>query len=187
MKTILEILLVMIFVAGIIFFVFFYKHDIKIPMSSTEILQNRDFVELPEADKYHFVSTREFSLDEINTSSVDSYFQADGQPIFFKSDPPYHGEIIKNNPNKVYALEISTSEPDMSVSLWDLKESKVYIVAQCGTACSFSGLYWISNSKFAVLGIERGYGEGENTSADSRFVNIYNLSDMTAVNYSDKN
>jgi hypothetical protein len=195
MKNIFKILLVVIFATGILFFVFFYKDGIKIPKSSIEILQNRDFSELPGADKYHLISSREFSLadlflinmaDDAGLSVVNPYFQVDGSPIFFKSDPPSYEETIKTSPDGTHVLEISTSEPDMTVSLWDLKINKVYVVTQCGTACSFSGAYWISNEKFAVYGVELGYEEGDNASEDSRFVNVYNLADMMVTNYNDK-
>ncbi len=118
--------------------------------------------------------------------SANPYFSDDGHPIFFKSDPLYHGEKIEYNNSGSYALERSISEPDASISLWDINNKKVSSVALCGTACGFSGMYWLSDSKFVVYGVERGYGEGAEVVADSRFVRIYDLSENTMTAYSDK-
>ena len=194
MKKIYKILIALGLLIVVIVLVMFLKKNEQVFISPINVVNNNDLSGVENADKFHLVSTKEWSLsllgginnDGLADTSANPYFKADGQAIFFKSDPSSHGEIIKNNPNKIYTLEVYTSEPDMAVSLWDLKEKKVYIVAQCGTACGFSGAYWISNLKFVVYGIARGYGEGESISDDSRFVNVYNLADMTVANYSDK-
>jgi len=144
---------------------------------------------------FYLISDSKFSLtdflykpeiERLDGSSSNPYFSENGQPIFLKSDPPYHGEIIAYNNNHQYVLERTISEPDMSVSLWDLNKKELYFIAQCGTACGFNGLYWLSDSKFVIFGVERGYGEGKDVVLDSRFIRVYDLLEGTITVYSDK-
>jgi len=124
--------------------------------------------------------------DELNNSETISFFDISGQPLFFKSDPAYYGEIIEYSPDRRYALEISTSEPDSSASLWDLNNKKVYFIAQCGTACSLSGGYWRDNNQVLVFGTAEDYDVAQDKYVSYQFVNIYNLFQNIKTVYSDK-
>jgi len=154
-------------------------------------LNNQEFLN----NIFNIISTDELSLsdfyqlskqDSLDKNELSPYFTNDGQPIFIKSDPPYHGEIIEYNENSQYALERSISEPDSLISLWNLEKKELYLIAQCGSACEFKGVYWLSSSKFVIFGIEKGYGEGGNIVPDSRFIRVYDLSENTVTVYSDK-
>jgi hypothetical protein len=119
-------------------------------------------------------------------TSTTSFFDATGLPLFFKSDPAYYGETIEYSADKHYALEISTSEPDSSASLWDLENHQVYFLAQCGTACNLRGGYWLNNEQLVVFGIEENYDVSLDKFQELRFVNVYDLAKKTKSIYSDK-
>lgn len=126
------------------------------------------------------------SGDNLDNAPANSFFDASGQPQFFKSDPAYHGELISYSSDGHYALEISTSEPDSSASLWDLENQKVYFIAQCGTACGLRGGYWLANDRVIVFGISGDYDALQDKFSEVRFINIYDLSKKLESVYSDK-
>ncbi|QQG52434.1 MAG: hypothetical protein HY931_03895 [Candidatus Falkowbacteria bacterium] len=120
------------------------------------------------------------------STTTINFFDISGQPLFFKSDPAYYGEEIEYSPNRDYALEISTSEPDSSASLWDLTNQKVYYLAQCGTACNLRGGYWLNNEQLLVFGIEENYNVNLDKFQEVRFINIYDLVKKIKSVYSDE-
>jgi hypothetical protein len=148
-----------------------------------------------EHGRFQKVSESDLSLVDISNivsgdnpddSAANNFFDANGQPQFFKSDPPYYGESISYSSDGHYALEISTSEPDSSASLWDLKDRKLYFITQCGTACSLRGGYWLASDKVIVFGISEDYDAAQDKFLEERFINIYDLSKNIKSVYSDK-
>jgi hypothetical protein len=148
-----------------------------------------------EHGRFQKISDSDLSLVDINnivsgsdfeSSTTHSFFDANNQPQFFKSDPAYYGESISYSADGRYALEISTSEPDSSASLWDLKNKKVYFIAQCGTACGLRGGYWLTNDRVIVFGISEDYNAAQDKFLEVRFINVYDLSKKIESVYSDK-
>lgn len=126
------------------------------------------------------------SITGDGSTTTINFFDISGQPLFFKSDPAYYGEKIEYSPNRQYAFEISTSEPDSSASLWDLTNRQVYYLAQCGTACNLRGGYWLNNEELLIFGIEENYNVNLDKFQEVRFINIYDLVKKTKSTYSDE-
>ncbi|HZJ41378.1 MAG TPA: hypothetical protein VFD16_03905 [Candidatus Saccharimonadales bacterium] len=144
------------------------------------------FQKMADSDLFLVNINNAVSIVGDGSASSTNFFNVDGQPLFFKSDPVYYGESISYSRDGNYALEISTSEPDSSASLWDLKNKKVYFIAQCGTACNLRGGYWLDNNQAVVFGISEDYNVIQDKFLEVRFINIYDLSKNIKTVYSDK-
>jgi hypothetical protein len=111
-------------------------------------------------------------------------FDESGNPIFLPSEPASRWKKEVYSPDKNYASEIMTSDPDMFVSLWDLKEKNFYSIAMCGTVCGFHNLVWLDNNRFVIFGSSESFEENiAPGTLYNKFITIYNLKDLSETWY----
>ena len=102
-------------------------------------------------------SSRNLNLESIRIDTDQNrhlYFDNSGNPIFMPAQPEYRTRLEGYSPDRRYASEIVTSEPDSLAYVWDLKEKKVFQIGGCGTVCGFSGFSWLDNTRVIIWGNE---------------------------------
>ena len=110
-----------------------------------------------------------------------------GNPIFLPAEPEYRVRLEGHSPDKRYALEIVTSEPDTLAYLWDIKEKKFFQVGACGTVCGFNGFDWLDNERVIIWGSEANPVEDYDWSkGSSKFVTLFDLKNLFVDSYSSK-
>ncbi len=135
-------------------------------------------------------SSRNLELESIRIDTDQNrhlYFDNSGNPIFLPAEPEYRIRIEGYSPDRRYALEIVTSEPDTLAYLWDLKEKKFFQVGACGTVCGFSDFDWLDDERVIVWGNEANPAENYDWSKGSAiFVTLFNLKNLSATSYLSK-